>query len=170
MSKFSHCSACGTKYQEEVWPRVCTGCGDIHWKNPIPVVCVIQPVWDHTPERKGVMIAKRAIQPCFGGWALVGGYMDQTDESIFAAARREFLEETGMPLRGNLVVVDSHTNNNGNLIITVLTDWVYHVGVLEAVKLCHENSEIGVSWADDPVDLCFPIHDRVVKTYLLTLN
>ena len=113
--KFTYCSACGAKYQEQTWPRTCNVCGDIHWKNPVPVVAVIQPTYDFENRRLGYVVAQRGIQPCYGQWALVGGYVDMSDADLVSAARREFQEETGLVIEGEVRIVHTEANHMGNM-------------------------------------------------------
>jgi ADP-ribose pyrophosphatase YjhB (NUDIX family) len=92
----SHCSYCGTRYADALpWPRICVGCGETTWSNPLPVAVVLLPV-RYTDGRTGLVVVRRAIEPFRGGIALPGGFIE-TGESWQEAAIRELVEETGLP-------------------------------------------------------------------------
>lgn len=159
------CTHCGTQYQSLDWPRECNGCGVITWKNPIPVVNVLQPVYDSLPHRLGLAIAQRAIEPARGGWAFVGGYVDMQDSCLITAARREFREETGLELRGKGTIVHSELNNRGNMLVTVRMDTAMSLGEFLQGIPCSENYALDVLWDPTDRDLCFPIHQKVAEMW-----
>lgn len=63
---------------------------------------------------KGVLLVKRAKPPRQGQWSLPGG-AQKLGETVFEAARRETLEETGLEIEvlGLIDVVDSIASDNG---------------------------------------------------------
>ncbi len=63
---------------------------------------------------KGVLLIKRAKPPRRGQWSLPGG-AQELGETVFEAARREALEETGLEIEvlGLIDVVDSITPDDG---------------------------------------------------------
>lgn len=164
--KFKHCNVCGVEYEQDSWPRTCVSCGDIHWRNPTPVVAVIQPVYDYEQERIGFVIAQRAINPFKGEWALVGGYVDFDDACIHSAGRREFLEETGLEIKSDLRIVCQRNNHHGNMVFVVAAEGVMDYADVRKATPCSENLAIGVAWQNEPVSLCFPIHQEVLERYL----
>lgn len=89
LERHGHCHCCGAKYAEPTWPRVCVGCGNTTWRNPIPVAVVLLPVDD------GLLMIRRGIEPKKGGLALPGGYID-LGETWQQGAARELREETGI--------------------------------------------------------------------------
>lgn len=91
----SHCSYCGVAYAVDAdWPRTCAGCGEITWRNPLPVAVALLPV--HQPEGgTGLVVVRRAIDPGRGELGLPGGYIE-VGESWQEATVRELLEETGI--------------------------------------------------------------------------
>ena len=90
--KNSHCSYCGAQFmQTQNWPRSCSQCGNIAYRNPVPVaVCLV-------PVGHGLLLVRRSIQPGLGGLALPGGYINY-GESWQTAAAREVWEETRLQL------------------------------------------------------------------------
>ena len=67
---------------------VCTGCGDIHYENPLNVVGTV-PVWGEQ-----VLLCRRNIEPRHGFWTLPAGFME-LGESTEEGALRETDEEAG---------------------------------------------------------------------------
>lgn len=164
--KFTHCSVCGTQYNHTSWPRQCKSCGDMHWRNPVPVVAVIQQVYDYEAHKIGYVIAQRGIQPCYGEWALVGGYVDMADKDIFEAGKREFREETGLEITGDMRLVHCETNGMGNMVFIVASSSILdYADVVKAIP-CEENLAIGVVWQGESKKLCFSIHHEVLERYL----
>ncbi len=64
---------------------------------------------------KGVLLVKRAKPPRQGQWSLPGG-AQKLGETVFDAARRETLEETGLEIEvvGLIDVVDSIASDDGD--------------------------------------------------------
>ena len=70
-------------------------------------------------------------------WRLPGGFVDFKDENIEAAARREFFEETGMPVEGELTYlgsfpIDDWRNTDDARIVTCLFTTKYCWGQAKA--------------------------------------
>ncbi len=64
---------------------------------------------------KGVLLVKRAKPPRQGQWSIPGG-AQKLGETVFEAARRETLEETGLEIEvlGLIDVVDSIASDDGD--------------------------------------------------------
>ena len=64
---------------------------------------------------KGVLLVKRAKPPRQGQWSLPGG-AQKLGETVFEAARRETVEETGLEIEvlGLIDVVDSIASDDGD--------------------------------------------------------
>jgi ADP-ribose pyrophosphatase YjhB (NUDIX family) len=88
------CPACGASTEYRVPAddnrerAVCTGCGAIHYENPLNVVGTV-PVWGDQ-----VLLCLRNIEPRRGLWTLPAGFLE-LGESTTAGALRETEEEAG---------------------------------------------------------------------------
>ena len=95
-STYVYCPLCGTHLEERTAfghvRRACSACGFVHF--PDPKVAVIGLVY----HQGRVLLAKRAVDPAKGKWALPGGFMD-AGEMPEAALGRELMEEVGMEIR-----------------------------------------------------------------------
>lgn len=94
----THCSHCGTAYEAGApWPRLCPGCGETTWRNPLPVAVALLPVdaSDADGARRGLVAVRRDIEPARGQLALPGGFIE-VGESWQEATVRELREETGL--------------------------------------------------------------------------
>jgi 8-oxo-dGTP diphosphatase len=94
--QYGHCSYCGAEYPENApWPRVCVGCGETTWRNPLPVAVMLMPVRyaDRGPD--GLVVVRRDIEPARGDLCLPGGFID-FGETWAEGAVRELREETGL--------------------------------------------------------------------------
>jgi ADP-ribose pyrophosphatase YjhB (NUDIX family) len=106
------CSNCGSPVVSKVpdgdhLPRfVCTGCGTVHYKNPLLVLgCV--PQWQGK-----ILLCRRAIQPRLGFWTVPAGFMEN-GETMQAAAARECHEEALAQVEiGSLLAVVNVTHAN----------------------------------------------------------
>lgn len=68
---------------------ICTGCGTVHYQNPLNVVGAI-PVADDGR----ILLCKRNIEPRWGKWTLPAGFME-LGETASQGAARETDEEAG---------------------------------------------------------------------------
>lgn len=168
VNKNSHCGFCGSLYTNQKWPRWCADCGEITWRNPLPVTAVMaRVIYSGDSSDDGLVIIKRAIEPHIGEWALPGGYLD-VGETWQQGALRELFEETGIDARDRVIdlelveVVTSPINSNLLIFCTI--------GVLEneipkflASPWGEESPYAEVSdvmVAREPMNLAFPTHNK----------
>ncbi len=152
--KHQHCHFCGTAYDERVWPRRCTACGEMTWRNPIPVAVVVVPVDD------GVLLVRRAIPPV-GELALPGGFIDG-GESWEVAAAREVREECGIEISGlRLARVLSPPDGAMMIVFGVAAP------LTEAdLGTCAPNTETqALVIVREPTELGFPLHTQVLADF-----
>ena len=89
-----HCKACGaaTEYRipadDNRERATCTGCGAVHYENPLNVVGTV-PAWEDQ-----VLLCRRNIEPRHGYWTLPAGFME-LGETAAEGALRETIEEAG---------------------------------------------------------------------------
>ena len=90
------CSHCGCATQQAIpadgdtrMRAICTGCGMVHYQNPLNVVGTI-PVM---PDGR-ILLCKRNIEPRKGKWTLPAGFME-LGETTAQGAARETDEEAG---------------------------------------------------------------------------
>ncbi|MFE9684911.1 NUDIX domain-containing protein [Streptomyces sp. NPDC002701] len=113
----THCSSCGAAYGEDVsgWPRTCTSCGAVAYRNPLPVAVALQPVYD--TKGAALVVITRTIAPARGGIALPGGFIDH-QEDWRQAVVRELKEETGIVAASRDVrLVDALSSPDGHLLL-----------------------------------------------------
>lgn len=154
--KNSHCSYCGGRFAAGAcWPVTCAACGATSYQNPIPVVVLLVPVG------KGLVVARRNIEPQKGTLVLPGGYMD-LGETWQEGAVRELFEETGIKIPpGDITLYDVHNGLDNTLVITGLA--------LQQPRSClkpfssSETQEIAL--IEEPVELGFPLHNLLVRRY-----
>ena len=158
-----HCSYCGTRYSEGIsWPRICTGCGETTWSNPLPVAVVLLPVTDEDG-RTGLVVVRRDIEPFRGEIALPGGFIE-TGESWTEAAIRELREETGL-LAGpeEVSLFDVHSSYNGHSLLVFGLLPPRRAETLPPSAPTEEATEWLV--LTEPTPLCFPTHTRAMADY-----
>lgn len=90
----SYCHVCGTKLEprantNEV-TNYCVKCERPVYQDPKVATCTLI-----TNAQNAVLLAKRALEPGLGKWALPGGYVNR-GEVVEEAAKREVFEETGL--------------------------------------------------------------------------
>lgn len=154
----SHCSYCGSAYHpEEPWPRACTFCGAITWRNPIPVVVILARV------AEGVMGVRRGIQPGKGKKALPGGYVDH-GETIEVAAAREWFEEVGERAQPEMFRLHSVTSSSDRSKLLVFVRMDGTLPELPAFTPNEEVMELVVLRGNE--ELAFAAHTAALRAFL----
>ena len=82
-----------------------------------PIVGVGVVVLRGVPKNSEVLLIRRGKPPREGGWSLPGG-AQELGETVFAAARREVREETGVEIEvvDTVAVVDSISRDGGGAV------------------------------------------------------
>jgi 8-oxo-dGTP diphosphatase len=157
----SHCSYCGTAYPEDSpWPRVCPGCTETTWRNPLPVAVLMLPVRTG-PDSAGLVVVRRDIEPARGQLALPGGFIE-TGETWQEAAVRELREEAGLTGDSALVRLVDVVSTFGTINI---------FGRLPAVDEADLPQSAPTDEASEwlvltrPAPLAFPSHTDIVAAY-----
>jgi len=140
--RIQHCPACGHPVTYRIPPEdnreraTCTGCGTIHYENPLNVVGTV-PAWEDQ-----VLLCRRNIEPRYGLWTLPAGFME-LDETTADGAARETDEEAGarFEMLGLFAVLNVVRVGQVHLFYRArLLDTTFHPGpeTIEA-RLFHEH-------------------------------
>lgn len=159
-----YCAFCGRAFDDPMapWPRTCA-CGQITYRNPLPVVNVVVPVRDGA--RLGVLLIQRGFDPCRGQWAFPGGFME-LNETWQAGAARELCEETGLVVAdpdAQIQLLDAGVSAAKDELIVIGTAPGYTIDTLPPIP---QNEEV-LSWrvSFEPEILAFPAHTAAMKKF-----
>ncbi len=162
---FAFCHACGHAYPPEApWPRLCQHCQHRVYRNPLPVVAILQPCARHDGA-VGVLLIQRGIEPCRGQWALPGGFLECGEDWRVGAAR-ELFEETGLSIAApEREITAWHVASNGRadrLLVFGLAPTLD----LDTLPPFTPNAET-LAWAVafDLRHLAFPAHTEALQRY-----
>jgi len=156
LEKNSCCSFCGTRFPvAEVWPVTCRSCGNTSYINPLPVVVLLVPV------EKGLVVARRNIEPQTGTLVLPGGYLD-IGETWQEGAQRELYEETGIQISAEEITLYDVSNGLDNTLVISGLAAGQPLSCLQPFSST-ETQEIAL--IEEPVKLGFPLHDLLVRRY-----
>jgi 8-oxo-dGTP diphosphatase len=94
-NRFAFCPKCGGRLSAKIVRgrnrSVCNACGYVFYANPIVGVAVILKNQDGS-----ILLGRRSMNSTYSGlWCIPCGYVEY-DEEVRSAAKREFLEETGL--------------------------------------------------------------------------
>lgn len=159
------CNFCGTAYVDKTPVHLtCTACNNITYRNPMPVVVALVPVFQRDAACQcGWLVEQRNIMPEKGGWALPGGYIE-LGETWQEAAARELNEELGLVTKPkDYTLFDVVNSANKNLLI-----FCAHTGVWwDEIKFVpnEEVSAIQAPVLPEHLELCFPTHNEMWRKF-----
>ena len=154
-----HCSHCGSAFEPgDTWPKACVGCSNRTWNNPTPVVVLLQRVDD------GVLAVMRRQDPGAGMIGLVGGFVDHK-EDLYAAARRERKEETGIDITDDPIrILEARTTAHNMLVIFCTSERVLREAEIPPFVPNDEVSELVI--LREPIEMAFSSHTEMLRRFL----
>ena len=158
----SHCSSCGTAYQEGLpgWPRTCAACGTVAYRNPLPVAVALQPAYD--TRGTGLVVITRTIPPARGGTALPGGFVDHREDWRHAVVR-ELKEETGIDAAEREVrLADAMSSPDGHLLLFGLLP---ERPAADLPSFTGTDETGGRQLLRRPTELAFPLHTLAARAW-----
>jgi 8-oxo-dGTP pyrophosphatase MutT (NUDIX family) len=170
--RLAHCTFCGARFTPgQPWPRRCAACGEISYRNPLPVAVVVQPIG--TPPAgppdadrpDGLLVVRRGIPPARDRLALPGGFIE-VGETWQEAAVRELREETGIDRdAADIRLVDALSALDGMLLV------FGELPPLESLPSFVPNDEtLGLEVMTGPATLGFPLHTEVANNWFARRN
>lgn len=155
MKKDTFCSFCGTQYGEDLnYPKNCSNCQTITYRNPLPVSVVLLPVENE------LLVIRRNIPP-IGRLALPGGFIE-VGESWQMACQRELFEETGIEITSEEIeLFDVKSAPDGTVLIFGLAN----NKTRDQITFTQNDETQEVAFIDSAVELGFPLHTEVVKKF-----
>jgi len=138
---------------------VCKDCGYIFYLDPRIVACTIAETGN------GIVLQQRNRNPQKGHWVLPGGFVDR-GETLEAAAKREFFEETGLHTNINCLLATYSYPGETNIMIVYQSDITGGT-----IRHCNESMSIEefdinrIPWDQ----LAFDTTQKALKKYI-TLN
>ncbi len=132
----------------------CASCGFVHFRNPAVGVAVAL-----MDDAGRILMGRRSAGGNVGEWCIPCGYVEW-GEDIRDAARREFLEETGIEVEiGDVCAVHSNFHNAASLTVGV---WFYAKAIGGDVRASDDLDRVDWFAPDNPPEpLAFPT-DRLV--------
>jgi ADP-ribose pyrophosphatase YjhB (NUDIX family) len=158
-TKHAHCSWCGSAFATGApWPRTCSACCRISYRNPIPVVVLLQPIND------GLVCVRRGIPLGLGQLALPGGFLD-VNETWQEGAARELREETGLVIDPSEITVFDVLSPAPPEALVLLFGLARPRGQSDIAGFCPNEEVTELAAIRGPTELAFPLHTRVVHRY-----
>jgi NAD+ diphosphatase len=159
-----HCSRCGarTATEDGGWRRGCASCGAKHFPRTDPVVIMLALHGDRA------LLGRQAAWP-EGMYSLLAGFMEP-GESIEEAARRETMEEAGVPLGRVAYVCSQPWPFPSSLMIGVVSEALSDVVALNDAELQDalwaSREEVAASLAGGPARFTAARRGAVARTIL----
>ena len=157
-----YCVNCGSELvPREVEGRLVEGCPNddfVLWRDPKVVTAVV------VEADGGIVLGRRAIEPALGQWCLPGGFVND-DEGPLDAAARECLEEIGVEVEvTGLVGVYHIAKREAPSMVGI----GYRGQIVDGGRLApgKEMLELRVFALDDLPELAFPSHRQILGDFV----
>ena len=155
MAQFQFCPKCGDRFKTINGRLKCRGCKYIFYRNPTVGVAVI------LQKGQTILLGRRARGQYQGAWCIPCGHMEWGEE-VRAAARREFLEETGLQVEvGRVYTVHSNFHNPESLTVGIWFQGTLIGGSLRAADDLDEADYFPLDALPEP--LAFPTDKLVLE-------
>ncbi len=162
MKPFTHCSYCGARFPEgDTWPKICTACTKMTWRNPTPVAVLLIPV-------DGKLVGIRRQNTVQSGHIAPPGGFVMLGETWQEAAARETKEETNIDVHPDSIITHSVVSTPDGVILIFGLAPIMTLGDLPPFIPNHEASERML--IAKSTRLAFPIHTDVVKKYFSSIK
>ena len=155
------CINCGTALVTRVIEgrevEACPRDNFVLWRDPKVSTAVV------VESDGGIVLGRRAIEPGYGLWCLPGGFVNDDEDPVDAAAR-ECLEEIGVPVHVTDLLGVFHIPKSGAPSMVVIA---YRAGLVDGGRPVAgaEMLEVGVFPHDAFPPLAFPSHQAVLAEY-----
>lgn len=165
-SPYSYCPMCATPLVEKevsgILRAACSACKFIHFLNPAVVVVVV------VQYGETLLLGRRNIEPSKGMWSFCGGYVE-LGESLEEAARREVKEEANLDIEPQRLV-GVYSTDDGSLVVVAYHTHVSEPQVKSLAAQPEEISELAFFRREEIPLLAFPVHERIMRDWKLSLR
>jgi len=149
------CPACAGELVKAEPHPVCSRCGLVFYRNPLPAVVLLL-------QKEGkILLARRAAAPAKGQLGLPGGFIDLGENPVVAAARELKEETTLTDASFQLIGSDADHTDYGSVVLYIYQVENWH-GTPRAMD---DVSELVWTEIDSIGKLAFPAHDRVINRF-----